>query len=68
MLIMYHWGPDFDYANKANWMIGNFTVPSSWFDSLNALCCIVLGLVLTAVWTKKAKSPKGDLSMFKKLH
>ncbi|WP_297136259.1 MFS transporter, partial [Terrisporobacter sp.] len=21
--IMYHWGPDFDYANKANWMIGN---------------------------------------------
>ena len=66
MPIMYHWGPDFDYANKANWMIGNFTVPSSWFDSLNALCCIVLGPVLAAVWAKKAKSPKGDLSMFKK--
>ena len=64
--IMYHWGPDFDYANKANWMIGNFVVPSSWFDSLNALCCILLGPVLAAFWTKRANSPKGDLSMFKK--
>ncbi|MPN22808.1 Dipeptide and tripeptide permease B [bioreactor metagenome] len=63
---MYHWGPDFDYANKANWMIGNFTVPSAWFDSLNALCCIILGPVLAAIWTKRANSPKGDLSMFKK--
>lgn len=66
MPILYHWGPDFDYANKANWMIGNFTVPSSWFDSLNALCCIVLGPILARVWAKKAKSKKGDLSMFKK--
>lgn len=66
MPIMYHWGPDFDYANKANWMIGNFTVPSAWFDSLNALCCIILGPILAAVWTKRANSPKGDLSMFKK--
>lgn len=64
--IMYHWGPDFDYANKANWMIGNFTVPSSWFDSLNALCCILLGPVLAMIWNKLSKSPKGDLSMFKK--
>lgn len=66
MPVLYHWGPDFDYANKANWMIGNFAVPSSWFDSLNALCCILLGPVLAAVWTKLAKRPKGDLSMFKK--
>ena len=66
MPILYHWGPDFDYANKANWVIGNFTVPSSWFDSLNALCCIVLGPILARVWAKKAKSKKGDLSMFKK--
>ena len=66
MPIMYHWGPDFNYANKANWMIGNFTVPSAWFDSLNALCCIILGPVLAVVWTKRANSPKGDLSMFKK--
>ncbi len=66
MPVLYHWGPDFDTANKANWIIGNFTVPSSWFDSLNALSCIVLGPILAAVWSKRAKSPKGDLSMFKK--
>ena len=66
MPVLYHWGPDFDTANKANWMIGNFAVPSSWFDSLNAFMCIGLGPVLAAYWTKRAKSPKGDLSMFKK--
>ncbi|MBS5787695.1 MAG: peptide MFS transporter [Clostridioides difficile] len=66
MPILYHWGPDFDYANKANWVIGNFTVPSAWFDSLNALCCIILGPVLAALWAKLAKSKRGDLSMFKK--
>ena len=66
MPVLYHWGPDFDTANKANWMIGNFAVPSSWFDSLNAFMCIALGPVLAAYWSKRAKSPKGDLSMFKK--
>ena len=66
MPVLYHWGPDFDYANKANWVIGGFTVPSSWFDSLNALCCILLGPVLAAFWSKLAKSKRGDLSMFKK--
>lgn len=64
--ILYHWGPDFADANKANWMIGNFRVPSAWFDSLNALSCIILGPILAIVWDKRAKSPKGDLSMFKK--
>ena len=66
MPVLYHWGPDFDYANKANWMIGNFRVPSAWFDSLNSLCCIVLGPLLAGLWTKKAKSVKGDMSIFKK--
>ena len=64
--VMYHWGPDFDYANKANWVIGGFKVPSSWFDSLNSLCCILLGPILAAFWSKLAKSKRGDLSMFKK--
>ena len=64
--VMYHWGPELETANKANWMIGSFQVPSAWFDSLNALTCIALGPVLAAFWTKRAKSPKGDLSMFKK--
>lgn len=66
MPVLYHWGPDVETANKANWVIGNFTVPSAWFDSLNAFCCIALGPVLAAYWTKRANSPKGDLSMFKK--
>ncbi len=66
MPVLYHWGPDFDYANKANWMIGNFRVPSAWFDSLNSLCCIILGPVLAILWSKNAKSPKGDMSIFKK--
>lgn len=66
MPVLYHWGPDFDYANKANWLIGNFRVPSSWFDSLNSLCCIILGPVLAAVWSRNAKSSKGDMSIFKK--
>ena len=66
MPVLYHWGPDFDYANKANWIIGNFRVPSAWFDSLNSLCCIILGPVLAALWSKKAKSSKGDMSIFQK--
>jgi dipeptide/tripeptide permease len=66
MPVLYHWGPDFDYANKANWVIGSFTVPSSWFDSLNAFCCIALGPILAMVWGKLAQTEKGDLSMFKK--
>ena len=64
MPVMYHWAPE--TANNANWMIGNFQVPSAWFDSLNAFMCIALGPVLAAYWTKRANSPKGDLSMFKK--
>lgn len=66
MPVIYHWGPDVETANKANWMIGNFQVPSAWFDSLNAFMCIALGPVLAAYWNKRANSPKGDLSMFKK--
>lgn len=66
MPVIYHWGPDVETANKANWMIGNFQVPSAWFDSLNAFMCIALGPVLASYWSKRAKSPKGDLSMFKK--
>ena len=66
MPVLYHWGPDFDYANKANWVIGNFRVPSAWFDSLNSLCCIILGPVLAAVWSRNSKSSKGDMSIFKK--
>ncbi|GAA0742513.1 peptide MFS transporter [Clostridium oceanicum] len=63
MPVYYYWGGD---NGLANWMIGSFKVPTAWFDSLNALCCITLGPVLGKVWAKLAKRPQGDMSMFKK--
>ncbi len=63
MPVYFYWGGD---NGLANWMIGNFEVPTVWFDSLNALCCIVLGPILGKVWAKLAKRPQGDMSMFKK--
>ncbi|AVQ39863.1 MFS transporter [Clostridium botulinum] len=63
MPVYFYWGGD---NAAANWMIGNFQVPTAWFDSLNALACISLGPILGKVWEKLAKRPQGDLSMFKK--
>ena len=60
------WGNGSDYMNLANWYIGSFQIPTSWFDSVNALVCIILGPVLAMLWVKLAKRPKGDMSMFKK--
>lgn len=60
------WGDGASFLNRANWMIGGFHVPTSYFDSLNALTCIVLGSILGKLWTKMANRPKGDMSMFKK--
>ncbi|MGM0216377.1 peptide MFS transporter [Enterococcus sp. AZ109] len=54
------------FLERANWLVGNFKVPTSYFDSMNALTCIVLGPVLGRLWTKLAKRPQGDMSMFKK--
>lgn len=59
-------GEGSDFLNNANWMIGSFKVPTSYFDSMNALTCIILGPILATVWTRLAKRPQGDLSMFKK--
>ena len=60
------WGDGSAYMNLANWYVGSFQIPTSWFDSMNALVCIALGPVLAAVWAKMAKRPQGDISMFKK--
>lgn len=60
------WGDGADFLNKANWYVGSFQVPTAWFDSVNALTCIILGPVLAGVWAKMAKRPQGDMSMFKK--
>ncbi|WP_314062196.1 peptide MFS transporter [uncultured Vagococcus sp.] len=46
--------------------IGKLVVPTSWFDSLNGLTCIILGPVLAALWLKLARRPQGDMSLFKK--
>ncbi|MBS4536338.1 peptide MFS transporter [Clostridium sp. D2Q-14] len=66
MPVYFYWGADGGAAPNANWMIGNFEVPTIWFDSLNALICITLGPILGKLWTKLAARPQGDLSMFKK--
>jgi len=58
----------YDYGGQfVNMNVGTFTVPLSWFDSLNSLTCIILGPVLAALWFKMSNSAKGDLSLFKKL-
>lgn len=61
--VLFHWAGE---TAAADWTIGNFEVPTAWFDSLNAIMCIILGPILGAYWTKKAKSPKGDFNMFQK--
>lgn len=60
------YGDGADFLNRANWMVGSFKVPTSYFDSVNALTCIILGPVLGKLWTKLAARPQGDMSMFKK--
>ena len=67
MPVYYNFGP-VEQGGKgwANWAIGNWTMPTSWFDSVNALCCIVLGPILAGVWLRLARRPKGDMSMYKK--
>ena len=60
------YGDGAGFLNRANWVIGSFTIPTSYFDSMNALTCIILGPILGRLWTKLAARPKGDMSMFKK--
>lgn len=50
-----------------NWTVGNFTIPQSWFDSVNALFCIISGPITAALWHKLEARPQGDMSIFKKL-
>ncbi|HHW94995.1 MAG TPA: peptide MFS transporter [Mogibacterium sp.] len=64
----YHfgYGDGADFLNKANWYIGDFLVPSAWFDSVNALVCIILGPILAMLWNKLSLRPQGDMSMYRK--
>ena len=65
--VYYEFGPvEQGGLGWASWNIGSFQIPTAYFDSMNALCCIVLGPVLAGVWAKLSKRPQGDMSIFKK--
>ena len=59
--IYYHW------AENMNWKVGSFTVPTTWFDSLNALFCVISGPLTALLWQRLERRPQGDMSIFKKL-
>lgn len=59
--IYYHW------AENMNWKVGSFTVPTTWFDSLNALLCVISGSLTALLWQRLERRPQGDMSIFKKL-
>ena len=64
-----YWGTAIQEAGKEvyrmNWQIGSFQVPTSFFDSLNALVCIALGPILGMLWEMDARRPNGGLTIFK---
>ncbi|MGG3945517.1 peptide MFS transporter [Parageobacillus thermoglucosidasius] len=41
--------------------IGGWTMPTSWFQSLNPFFIIVLAPVVSLIWTKLSNSKRGDL-------
>lgn len=45
--------------------IGNFVVPASWFQSLNAGFIIILGTVVAGFWAKRKLAGKISSSLFK---
>ncbi len=49
----------------ANWNLGSFEMPSSWFDSANGLLCIILAPTFAGLWLKLSKKDK-DPSMLVK--
>lgn len=57
----YYWG------TNMSWKVGNFTIPTNWFDACNALFCIISGPLTAMLWHKLESRPQGDISLFKKL-
>lgn len=67
MPVYYEFGPVAQGGKGwANWNIGNWTMPTAWFDSANGLFCIILCPIFAAIWGKMAKRAQGDWSMWKK--
>jgi POT family proton-dependent oligopeptide transporter len=54
------------YANeKVNLGIGSFSVPASWFQSVNALFIIIFGTSVAAFWVSRKHKGKEVSSLFK---
>ncbi|NRY57589.1 POT family proton-dependent oligopeptide transporter [Clostridium acetobutylicum] len=49
--------------NFLNRNVGSFEVPVSWFQSLNPLFILILGIPMSKLWLKLASSKNGDLSI-----
>jgi dipeptide/tripeptide permease len=65
--VYYEFGPvEQGGLGWANWNIGSFQMPTAWFDSLNALFCIIGCPIMIKVWAKVAARPQGDMSMWRK--
>lgn len=58
--VYYYW------TKHANWIIGGYEIPLTWFDSCNAIFCVILGPVTALLWRKLAERPQGDMSLFRK--
>ena len=59
--VYYFWG------ENANWVVGGYNVPLTWFDAANALFCVLVGMFVTPkLWSYLANRPKGDMSIYKK--
>nr|WP_318540711.1 peptide MFS transporter [Terribacillus saccharophilus] len=41
--------------------VGGYTIPVSWFQSVNPLFIVILAPIISAVWLKLSKSKRGDL-------
>ncbi len=67
MPVYYEFGPVSQGGfGWANWSIGSFEMPTAWFDSMNAILCIILCPIFAGIWVKMAERPQGDWGMFKK--
>ncbi|MFP7252662.1 peptide MFS transporter [Terribacillus goriensis] len=41
--------------------VGGYTIPVSWFQSVNPLFIVILAPIISAIWLKLSKSKRGDL-------
>ena len=73
LLVILFWG-DFEQAGglmniytmeKTNRMIGDWMVPASWFQSINAMFIIFFGSSVAAYWASRKLKGKTSSSLFK---